>query len=113
MTRLELPRPVTATLRSIATLRHVFTFVIAVGLAPAGPSVRAAWQEDVDVTLFVLGNGLEVVVIPDHRVPVVTQMVWYRVGSADEPSGKSGIAHFLEHLMFKGTEKNPAGKFSQ
>jgi zinc protease len=54
-----------------------------------------------------------VVVIPDHRVPVVTQMVWYRVGSADEPPGKSGIAHFLEHLMFKGTEKNPGGKFSQ
>ena len=51
--------------------------------------------------------------IPDHRVPVVTQMVWYRVGSADEPPGKSGIAHFLEHLMFKGTEKNPGGKFSQ
>jgi zinc protease len=61
----------------------------------------------------VLANGLEVVVIPDHRVPVVTQMVWYRVGSADEPPGKSGIAHFLEHLMFKGTEKNPGGKFSQ
>ena len=40
-------------------------------------------------------------------------MVWYKVGSADEPSGKSGIAHFLEHLMFKGTEKNPDGKFSQ
>ena len=115
MMRLELPRPVTATLRSIATLRHVFTFVLAIGLALvlAGPSVRAASQEDVDVTHFVLGNGLEVVVIPDHRVPVVTQMVWYRVGSADEPSGKSGIAHFLEHLMFKGTEKNPAGKFSQ
>ena len=115
MMRLELPRPVTATLRSIATLRHVLTFVLAIGLALVlvGPSVRAASQEDVDVTHFVLGNGLEVVVIPDHRVPVVTQMVWYRVGSADEPSGKSGIAHFLEHLMFKGTEKNPAGKFSQ
>ena len=115
MMRLELPRPVTATLRSIATLRHVFTFVLAIGLALVlvGPSVRAASQEDVDVTHFVLGNGLEVVVIPDHRVPVVTQMVWYRVGSADEPPGKSGIAHFLEHLMFKGTEKNPAGKFSQ
>ena len=115
MMRLELPRPVTATLRSIATLRHVFTFVLAIGLALvlAGPSVRAASQEDVDVTHFVLGNGLEVVVIPDHRVTVVTQMVWYRVGSADEPPGKSGIAHFLEHLMFKGTEKNPAGKFSQ
>jgi zinc protease len=111
----ELRRLVTATLRSIATPRHVVALVIAIGLALvlAGTSLRAASQEDVDVTHFVLGNGLEVVVIPDHRVPVVTQMVWYRVGSADEPQGKSGLAHFLEHLMFKGTEKNPAGKFSQ
>ena len=62
---------------------------------------------------FVLANGLEVVVIPDHRAPVVTHMVWYKVGSADETPGKSGLAHFLEHLMFKGTAKNPAGRFSQ
>src|SRR5215218_2626589 len=66
-----------------------------------------------EVSSFNLNNGLEVVVIPDRRVPVVTHMVWYRVGSADEPPGVSGIAHFLEHLMFKGTEKNPAGKFSK
>jgi len=62
---------------------------------------------------FTLPNGLEVVVIPDHRTPVVTQMIWYKVGSADETPGKSGLAHFLEHLMFKGTKLNPAGKFSQ
>lgn len=66
-----------------------------------------------DITHFTLKNGMEVVVIPDRRVPVVTHMVWYRVGSADEPPGVSGIAHFLEHLMFKGTKKNPAGKFSK
>lgn len=66
-----------------------------------------------DVSHFKLANGMEVVVIPDRRTPVVTHMVWYRVGSADEPPGKSGIAHFLEHLMFKGTEKNPAGRFSK
>jgi zinc protease len=65
------------------------------------------------ISHFTLSNGLEVVVIPDHRAPVVTHMVWYRVGSADETPGKSGIAHFLEHLMFKGTAKNPAGRFSQ
>jgi zinc protease len=53
------------------------------------------------------------VVIPDHRAPVVTHMIWYRVGSADETPGKSGLAHFLEHLMFKGTAKNPSGRFSQ
>ena len=62
---------------------------------------------------FTLGNGLEVVVIPDHRTPVVTQMIWYKVGSADETPGKSGLAHFLEHLMFKGTSKHPAGEFSE
>jgi zinc protease len=62
---------------------------------------------------FNLGNGLKVVVIPDHRTPVVTQMIWYKVGSADETPGKSGLAHFLEHLMFKGTSKHPAGEFSQ
>src|SRR5712691_12434739 len=62
---------------------------------------------------FTLPNGLQVLVIQDHRTPVVTQMVWYKVGSADETPGKSGLAHFLEHLMFKGTAKNPAGRFSQ
>ena len=66
-----------------------------------------------DVTHFTLKNGLEVVVIPDRRTPVVTHMMWYRVGAADEEPGKSGLAHFLEHLMFKGTAKNPAGRFSQ
>jgi zinc protease len=65
-----------------------------------------------DIADFTLANGLEVVVIPDHRAPVVTHMVWYKVGGADETPGKSGLAHFLEHLMFKGTEKNPAGSFS-
>src|SRR5437868_4933209 len=62
---------------------------------------------------FTLDNGLHVIVIPDHRTPVVTQMIWYKVGSADETQGKSGLAHFLEHLMFKGTAKHPAGEFSE
>jgi zinc protease len=65
------------------------------------------------VTHFTLKNGLEVVVIPDHRAPVVTHMVWYRNGAADDPPGKSGIAHFLEHLMFKGTAAHPKGEFSE
>ena len=64
-------------------------------------------------TTFKLANGLEVVVIEDHRAPVVTHMVWYRVGAADETRGTSGIAHFLEHLMFKGTDKIPPGEFSR
>ncbi len=62
-----------------------------------------------NISHFTLDNGLEVVVIPDHRTPVVTHMVWYKVGSADEDAGKTGLAHFLEHLMFKGTEKNRRG----
>jgi len=65
------------------------------------------------VTDFTLPNGLQVVVIEDHRAPVVVHMVWYRVGAADEPPGHSGIAHFLEHLMFKGTDEVPSGKFSE
>lgn len=62
---------------------------------------------------FSLENGLEIVVIPNHRAPVVTHMVWYRVGAADEPRGKSGIAHFLEHLMFKGSGDLAPGEFSE
>jgi zinc protease len=60
-----------------------------------------------------LANGMRVVVVPDHRAPVVTHMVWYEVGAADEPRGVSGIAHFLEHLMFKSTDKIPMGEFSK
>lgn len=61
---------------------------------------------------LMLDNGMRVVVIPNHRVPVVTHMVWYKVGSADEPPGHSGIAHLLEHLMFKGTKNHGPGEFS-
>ncbi len=56
---------------------------------------------------------MEVVVIPDRRAPIVTHMVWYKAGSADEPPGKSGIAHFFEHLMFKGTKNHAAGEFTR
>lgn len=80
-------------------------------LAPRG--VSAQTDTSAPPATFTLGNGLQVVVIPDHRTPVVTQMIWYKVGSADETPGKSGLAHFLEHLMFKGTAKHPAGEFSQ
>ena len=66
----------------------------------------------IPVSAFRLDNGMEVVVIPDRRSPIVTHMVWYRNGSADDPPGKSGLAHFLEHLMFKGTSAYPAGRFS-
>ena len=68
---------------------------------------------DDKVTTFTLPNGLNAIVIEDHRTPVVTHMVWYRAGAADEKRGKSGIAHFLEHLMFKGTPTVPTGEFSR
>src|SRR6266436_9304199 len=73
--------------------------------------VANAAAEGPEISNFTLSNGLEVVVIPDHRTPVVTHMIWYKVGAADETPGKSGLAHFLEHLMFKGTAKNPLGHF--
>ncbi|MBU2935975.1 MULTISPECIES: M16 family metallopeptidase [Pacificibacter] len=65
-----------------------------------------------DISSFSLDNGMQVVVVEDHRAPVVVQTVWYKVGAADEVPGKSGIAHFLEHLMFKGTDKMEAGELS-
>ena len=62
-----------------------------------------------DIAGFRLDNGLEVMVISDHRAPVVTQMLWYRVGSADEEPGKSGLAHLVEHLMFRGVTNRGTG----
>ncbi|MBE0533711.1 MAG: insulinase family protein [Rhodospirillales bacterium] len=82
--------------------------LMATGLV--GPAAEAAVFNP---ETFTLANGMQVVVVPNHRMPVVTHMVWYKVGAADEGDGESGIAHFLEHLMFKGTENFPAGVFSQ
>jgi zinc protease len=86
--------------------------VSAPGLTPASSGAAAA-APGPQISHHRLDNGMEVVVIPDHRAPVVTHMVWYRNGSADDPLGKSGIAHFLEHLMFKGTRNHPQGAFSE
>ena len=77
-------------------------------LAPLG----AFAADNEAVTYFTLDNGMEVVVVEDHRAPAVQQMVWYRAGSADEPKGSSGVAHFLEHLLFKATDKMESGEFS-
>lgn len=88
---------------------------VALAGAAFGPGASAQTARPAagpEVETFTLANGLEVVVVPDRRAPVVTHMIWYRVGSADEVRGKSGLAHFLEHLMFKGTKKHPAGEFS-
>ena len=93
-------------------LARTILTLIALGGSLACSSLSAE-QRGPEIADFTLANGLELVVIPDRRAPVVTHMIWYKVGAADETPGKSGLAHFLEHLMFKGTAKNPAGKFSQ
>ena len=97
-------------------MSHKLTLELTLAIAAVTCAVLAGPAQGgigAQITNFTLANGIEVVVIPDHRAPVVTHMVWYKVGSADETPGKSGLAHFLEHLMFKGTAKNPAGRFSQ
>ncbi len=89
-------------------LRLTLVAACAVFLSTLG--MRA--QANEAVTTFTLENGMDVVVVEDHRAPVVQHMVWYRAGSADEPKGASGVAHFLEHLLFKATDKMEAGEFS-
>lgn len=91
--------------------RLVFLCLVSLMTSVAQPS--ASFAVGPKVTHTALSNGLEVVIIPDRRAPVVTHMMWYRIGASDEPAGKSGIAHFLEHLMFKGTEKIAPGEFSK
>jgi zinc protease len=88
-------------------------WLLAVLLAVSAASASAQEAGDQpEVADYMLENGLHVVVIPDHRAPIVTHMLWYKVGAADEEDGKSGIAHFFEHLMFKGTQKHGPGAFS-
>ncbi|MDP2619527.1 MAG: pitrilysin family protein [Hyphomicrobiales bacterium] len=94
-------------------MRAIRTVLLsALFLAPALTSATAE-RFAPNAQEFSLANGMQVVVIPDHRAPVVTHMIWYKVGSADEPPGKTGVAHFLEHLMFKGTPTHPNGDFSR
>jgi zinc protease len=77
------------------------------------PLASTAHAQVFNPTTFELDNGMQIVVIENHRAPVVTHMVWYKVGAADEPAGKSGTAHYLEHLMFKGTDTRASGEFSE
>src|ERR1044072_5055067 len=86
-------------------IRAVLMLALCGSLALPGARDAAAATA---IAQFTLANGMTVVVIPDRRTPVVTHMLWYRVGAADEPPGQPGIAHFLEHPMFTGTAKSPA-----
>lgn len=92
-------------------VKGAMTIAVAATLtAAAAPAVDAGNRKAETATL---ANGMEVVVVSDRRAPVVTHMVWYRIGAADEPAGSSGIAHFFEHLMFKGTKELEPGEFSK
>jgi len=88
-----------------------YTIFLALLVGALGAASPASAQQ-FGAESVTLANGLQVVVLPNHRVPAVTLMVWYKTGAADDPRGKSGIAHFLEHLMFKGTAAHPPGAFS-
>jgi len=89
-------------------MRYARTALVSALLMPAAAFAQTSGK----VTDFVLDNGMQVVVVEDHRAPVVQHMLWYRAGSADEPKGSSGVAHFLEHLLFKATDKMESGEFS-
>jgi zinc protease len=86
--------------------RGIFVALLAAMLGTAHAS-------EPKVSQFALPNGMQVVVIPDHRAPVVTQMVWFKVGAMDDPQGLSGLAHFFEHMMFRGTKKVPGDQFAR
>jgi zinc protease len=87
--------------------------VLIVGLLLTAPTIRPATAASHKVFQFALRNGMQVVVIPDHRAPVVTQMIWFKVGAADDPPGLGGLAHFFEHMMFRGTKSAPGEQYSQ
>jgi zinc protease len=93
--------------------RLFFRLVLATALVLGMAMLRPAAAQVFNPETFTLANGLQVVVISNHRSPIVTHMVWYKTGAADEVWGKSGIAHFLEHLMFRGTREIPPGEFSK
>ncbi|WP_340115844.1 pitrilysin family protein [Pelagibius sp. 7325] len=95
--------------RPVRLLAPVFAALSVVLAAAFG---QAAQARVFDPVSFTLANGLQVVVVENHRAPIVYHSVWYRVGAADEKAGESGLAHFLEHLMFKGTENLAPGEFS-
>lgn len=89
-------------------LRNVVSALLVI-LAGAFPA-RA--EDAPPIEQFALTNGMQVIVLPNHRVPAVSHMIWFKVGSADDPLGKSGLAHFLEHLMFKGTDEYKSGEYA-
>ena len=99
---------------SILTTLRTKTLTFSIGLILlCGPSAHAKELKATDVHEFMLSNGMKVIVKEDHRAPTVAHMVWYKAGSIDEVNGKTGVAHVLEHMMFKGTKKLKPGDFSK
>jgi len=96
-------------LKKIKRLKVTTVGFIAINIA----MFFASFSAMADIQEFKLKNGLKLIVQEDHRSPVVVSQVWYRAGSIDEVNGKTGVAHVLEHMMFKGTKKIPAGQFSR
>ncbi len=90
-------------------LLHTMLCAVVLCLVPSRATVAQIYSPET----FVLENGLRGIVVTNDRSPVVTHMIWYQVGRRDEPYGQSGLAHFLEHLMFKGTPNVPNGEFSK
>lgn len=86
---------------TIATITLLFSFC------------AAAFADQQDPQEYSLDNGLKLIVKPDHRSPIILTMIFYKVGSAYEPGGITGVSHALEHMMFKGTEQYPAGEYTR
>lgn len=87
----------------------IFFKLLALAVFVSSPAIASG----VKYEEFTLKNGMRAIVIPNAKVPAACHMVWYKVGSSDDPEGKSGLAHFLEHLMFKGTKNHKAGEFGK
>jgi zinc protease len=112
----ERAMPIACVTITAGTLRIAGRFLLpllAMMSVSLAPSLAGQDKSNTQIAEMKLDNGLQIVVIPDRRAPVVTHMIWYKVGSADESPGKSGIAHFFEHLMFKGTRDHTGAEFSQ
>ena len=99
---------------SILTTLRTFALTFSIGLILLlSIGIQAKELKTANTHEFLLANGMKVIVKEDHRAPTVAHMVWYRAGSIDEVNGKTGVAHVLEHMMFKGTKKLKPGDFSK
>ncbi len=108
------PQPAKAAAAGLTGSRRALTLLL-LAAALSSPVVAApsAPQPAAQTFQFSLPNGMQVLVIPDHRAPVVTQMLWFKVGAVDDPPGISGLAHFFEHMMFRGTKQVPGDLYAQ